>query len=92
MCDFCTTFAAAKVKPIYLTGMNSLFKGAALFVGGAIVGAAVALLLAPKTGEEVRKDVADLMDDIKKGAQDYCEQAKQKVQEIKEQVQTAKEA
>ena len=56
--------------------MNNLFKGAALFVGGAIVGAAVALLLAPKTGDEMRKDVADLMDDLKKGAQDYCEQVK----------------
>lgn len=67
--------------------MNNLFKGAALFVGGAIVGAAVALLLAPKTGDEMRKDVADLMDDLKKGAQDYCEQAKVKAQQIKEQVQ-----
>lgn len=69
--------------------MNNLFKGAALFIGGAIVGAAVALLLAPKTGEETRKEVADLMDELKKGAQDYCEQAKQKVQQINKQ---AKEA
>ena len=40
--------------------MSNLLKGAALFVGGALVGAAAALLLTPKPGEEVRKDLADL--------------------------------
>ncbi len=56
--------------------MSNLFKGAALFVGGALVGAAAALLLTPKTGEEVRKEIADLAEQTKKQAQDYCEQVK----------------
>lgn len=59
--------------------MSNLFKGAALFVGGAVVGAAAALLLAPKTGEQVRKDLADLADEAKKRAHDYCEQVRQEM-------------
>ena len=57
--------------------MSQLFKGAALFIGGALVGAAAALLLTPKTGEEMRKELADLADEVKKNAQEYCEQLKQ---------------
>lgn len=57
--------------------MSNLFKGAALFIGGALVGAAAALLLTPKTGEEVRKEIADLAEEAKKQAQGYCEQVKQ---------------
>ena len=63
--------------------MSQLFKGAALFVGGALVGAAAALLLTPKTGEDVRKEIADLADEVKKNAQEYCEQAKQHLNEAK---------
>ena len=73
--------------------MNNLFKGAALFIGGAIAGAAAALLLTPKTGEEVRKELADLADEVKKNAQEYCEQAKQHLSEAKQHLeQKAKEA
>ena len=73
--------------------MSQLFKGAALFVGGALVGAAAALLLTPKTGEEVRKEHADLADEVKKNAQEYCEQAKQHLSEAKQHLeQKAKEA
>jgi gas vesicle protein len=61
------------------TDMSNLFRGAALFIGGALVGAAAALLLTPKTGEEVRKDLADLAGEAKKQAQDYCEQVKKEV-------------
>ena len=57
--------------------MSNLFKGAALFIGGALVGAAAALLLTPKSGEEVRKEIADLAEEAKKQAQGYCEQVKQ---------------
>ncbi len=64
--------------------MNNLFRGAALFVGGAIVGAAVALLLTPKTGEEVRKELSDLAEEAKKRAQDYCEQVKKDLSELTE--------
>ena len=56
--------------------MNSLSKGLALFIGGAIVGATAALLLTPKKGEEVRQELADLAAKAKKRAQDYCEQVK----------------
>ena len=57
--------------------MNNLFKGAALFIGGAIAGAAAALLLTPKKGEEIRQELSDLAVEAKKRAQDYCEQVKQ---------------
>jgi len=56
--------------------MNNLFKGAALFIGGALVGATAALLLAPKTGEEIRQQIADYADEAKQRMQDYCEQLK----------------
>lgn len=59
--------------------MNNLFKGAALFVGGILVGAAAALLVAPKSGEELRNDLADLAEEAKKRTQDYCEQLEAKV-------------
>jgi gas vesicle protein len=57
--------------------MSNLFKGAMLFAGGAAVGAAAALLLTTKAGEEIRSQIADLAQDLKKCAQDYCEQVKQ---------------
>ena len=56
--------------------MNNLFKGAALFIGGALVGATAALLLAPKTGEEIRQQIANAADEAKQRMQDYCEQLK----------------
>lgn len=59
--------------------MNNLFKGAALFLGGILVGAATALLVTPKTGEELRNDLADLAEEAKKRTQDYCEQMEAKV-------------
>lgn len=40
--------------------MSNLFKGAALFIGGAIAGAAAMLLLSPENLEKVRKEVSDL--------------------------------
>ena len=69
--------------------MNDLFKGAALFLGGAIVGAAAALLLAPKSGEELRQDLAGMAEDVKKRTQEYCEQVKQEVEKKVAKVQAA---
>jgi gas vesicle protein len=69
--------------------MSNLFKGAALFVGGALIGAAAALLLTPKTGEEVRKNLADLAEDAKKHAQDYCERVKKELAEAEAAVEAA---
>jgi gas vesicle protein len=57
--------------------MNNLVKGAILFAGGAVIGAATALLLAPKSGEEVRKEISDLAEDVKKQAEGYCEQLRE---------------
>ena len=69
--------------------MANLFKGAALFLGGAAVGAAAALLLNTKTGEEIRNQIANLAQDLRKSAQDYCEQVKA---DIEAKVETPKPA
>ena len=69
--------------------MNNLLKGAVLFAGGALVGAAAALLLTPKTGEEVRKDLAGLAEEAKKHAQDYCERVKKDLAEAEAAVESA---
>ena len=61
--------------------MSNLFRGAALFIGGALVGATAALLLSPKSGEEIRHQIADYADEAKKRMQDYCEQLKQDLAE-----------
>lgn len=61
--------------------MKNLFRGAALFIGGALVGAAAAMLLTPKTGEEVRQQIADYAEEAKKHMQDYCDQLKQDLAE-----------
>lgn len=53
--------------------MKDLIKGAALFIGGAMVGAAAALLLTPKTGEEVRQQIADVAEDAKQKVKEYCD-------------------
>ena len=60
--------------------MNNLFKGAALFVGGALAGAAIVLLLPPEKREEIREQLTDLVDEAKKRAQEYCEQVKQHIE------------
>ena len=52
-----------------------------IFAAGAAVGAAVALLLAPKSGEEMREDLKDLAQDATKRAHDYCEQVKKDLEE-----------
>lgn len=47
--------------------MSNLFKGAALFAGGALVGAATALLLTTKKGEEIRHELSDMAREWKNG-------------------------
>ena len=61
--------------------MKNLFRGAALFIGGALVGAAAAMLLTPKNGEEVRQQIADYAEEAKKHMQDYCDRLKQDLAE-----------
>ena len=60
--------------------MNNLLKGAAFFIGGALVGATAALLLTPKTGEEVRNEISDLACEAKKRAQECCDQVKEQIE------------
>ena len=57
--------------------MNNLIKGGLLFLGGAAVGATIALLLAPKTGEETRKQLSNLAEQAKKHAEEYSAKIKE---------------
>ena len=47
------------------------------FVGG-LIGAGVALLVAPKTGEETRRMIKELAEEVKAKAEDYVDQVKSK--------------
>ena len=49
------------------------------FVLGGIVGAGVALLLAPQSGTETRREIEELADDVKEKAADYAGTAREKV-------------
>lgn len=57
--------------------MNNFIKGGLLFLGGAAVGATIALLLAPKTGEETRKQLGNLAEQAKKRAEEYSAKIKE---------------
>jgi len=63
------------------------------FLLGALVGAAVALLLAPQSGEETRTMIKDKSIELRDKAQETAEQAKARtdevVQQLKEQGQSA---
>ena len=47
--------------------------GAFLFDG--LLGAAIALLLAPKTGEETREQIADWLEEGRRRTRDYLDEA-----------------
>lgn len=49
------------------------------FFLGSIVGAGLALLVAPQTGSETRKRIRDFADDISERAHEYMEHAKGKI-------------
>jgi gas vesicle protein len=58
---------------------NNLSKGLLIgFLTGSIVGAAVALLYAPKSGKELRQDIKVKADDFKDEAEKFVENAKEK--------------
>jgi gas vesicle protein len=52
------------------------------FIAGSIVGAAIALLYAPKAGKELRADIKEKAGDLIDDAQEYMERAKTKAVEI----------
>lgn len=49
------------------------------FLLGGLVGAGLSLLLAPQSGQETRKRIRELGDEVKERASDYATQAKDKV-------------
>jgi len=49
------------------------------FLAGAVVGAGVALLVAPKTGEELRATIKDLADDAVDKIKEYASEAQDKI-------------
>ncbi len=49
------------------------------FILGGLVGAGVALLMAPRSGRETRDQLAGLAEDVKEKATGYAEQAKEKL-------------
>ena len=52
-------------------------------VGGALIGAATALLLAPETGEDMRKIVKDKYEELNKKGKVEMEKMKVKIEELK---------
>lgn len=54
------------------------------FLLGGIVGAGLALLLAPQSGEETRKKIREFADDVKDKTTGLVDQAKHKVTDIVE--------
>ena len=49
------------------------------FLAGAAMGAGLALLVAPKTGRELREKIADLTDDAVNKIKDYASEAQSKI-------------
>ena len=64
--------------------MDKLFKGALLALGGAVIGAAAALLLTPTTGEQVREDLSGMAEEARKKARDCYDRVKQNLAEAEE--------
>jgi gas vesicle protein len=52
------------------------------FLAGGLIGAGLALLLAPVTGTEARKKIGDLAGDIKKKAEGWSEDLKKKAESV----------
>lgn len=49
------------------------------FLLGGMVGAGLALLMAPQSGQETRRKIRELADDVKERTTDYVAQAREKV-------------
>lgn len=58
------------------------------FLIGGVVGATVALLFAPRTGEETREIIASKVKDSKDALQDKIKQAKDKISETSERLES----
>jgi len=60
----------------YEEGTGSLLLS---FILGGLIGAAVALLIAPKSGRQTREQIRDMAQDAKERAEDYYEGAMDKI-------------
>jgi gas vesicle protein len=70
-------------KEIFMSTNNSSGKGLLIgLLAGGIVGAAIALLYAPKSGRELRKDIKDKTDDYIGEADRYIADAKHKAKDL----------
>ena len=49
------------------------------FILGGLIGAGIALLVAPKSGRQTRARIKDMAEDAKERAEDYSEQAKDRI-------------
>jgi gas vesicle protein len=49
------------------------------FAAGAAIGAALALLYAPKSGQEMRENIADLTEDAVDKIKEYAKEAQEKI-------------
>jgi hypothetical protein len=58
--------------------LSSAFSGLGLFTAGLVAGAAVSLLFAPKTGEQLRKDLAQRMSSLRNDVQDKVQSVTKK--------------
>ena len=83
MSFFYCIFAAENQNQVI---MCNLCKGTALFIGGALVGAAAALLFTTEKGKEMRDQMAELANEAAERAQNYCEQVKKNWEDAKETV------
>jgi gas vesicle protein len=62
---------------------NGMMKGLVIgFFAGGVIGAAIALLYAPKSGRELRADIREKTDDMIEGAEEYLHAAREKAGEI----------
>jgi ferritin-like metal-binding protein YciE len=80
-------FARARTAPRYGDSVGGSF-GMGGLLAGLLIGGAVALLYAPKSGEKIRKDLRDAADDLKhksdewrSSAEDLIERGKQTISE-----------
>jgi gas vesicle protein len=81
------TFICGRKKifqEVFMTQENDgMAKGLIMgFIAGSIVGAAIALLYAPKSGREFRSDLKEKAGDLMDDAQEYMDRAKSKAVEI----------
>jgi gas vesicle protein len=71
---------------------NRVVKTFGWFIGGALVGAAAGLLIAPKRGEETRQDIADWLRKKREQTKELAARLKEQIPAKKDQVVAAVKA